>query len=180
MTDFPWFAAALLAALATAPVAAPPVPTPVAAPVPPTSAAVTLLRANTIVELETVDSVSSRASQPRDLFRLRVTRDVVVDGVVAIPAGSEAIGQVVHAARSAAGGKAGELIVAARSIRLPAGEVKLRSGFGAAGKQRTGAALATALAVGVFGMLVHGKELELPAGTPLSARVATDTLLPPS
>lgn len=186
-------AALIGAAVATAGVPAPvapgpaPSPAPVAAPVaapaaaaPVAAAPATTLRlpANTVVELETLDAVSSKTSKPKDFFRLRVAEDVRVDGRVLIPAGTEALGQVVHAAKSGGGGKAGELILAARAIKLPRGDVKLRSGFGAAGQQRTGAALATSIAVGVFGLFVHGKELLLPAGTPVSARVAEDTDLP--
>lgn len=186
----PHLTAALIgAAVATAGVPAPvaPGPAPVATPVaasaaeaPVAAAPATTLRlpANTVVELETLDAVSSKTSKPKDYFRLRVAEDVRVDGRVLIPAGTEALGQVVHAAKSGGGGKAGELILAARAIKLPRGEVKLRSGFGAAGQQRTGAALATSIAVGVFGLFVHGKDLMLPAGTPVSARVAEDTELP--
>lgn len=155
-----------------------PVTEPVAASAAEAPAATLRLPANTVVELETLDAVSSKTSKPKDFFRLRVAEDVRVDGRVLIPAGTEALGQVVHAAKSGGGGKAGELILAARAIKLPRGDVKLRSGFGAAGQQRTGAALATSIAVGVFGLFVHGKELLLPAGTPLSARVAEDTELP--
>jgi hypothetical protein len=167
--------AVLVGAAATT--AAVPVPVP-AAPAMPAVPATLRLPANTVVELETVDAVSSKTSKPKDFFRLRVAEDVRVDGRVLIPAGTEATGQVVHAAKSGAGGKAGELILAARAIKLPQGDVRLRSGFGAAGQQRTGAALATSIAVGVFGLFVHGKELMLPAGTPVSARVAEDTDLP--
>lgn len=163
-------APALKAPAATATLAAP-----AAAAVPASSLR---LPANTVVELKTLDEVSSKTSKPKDFFRLRVAEDVRVDGRVLIPAGTEAIGQVVHAAKSGAGGKAGELILAARAIKLPQGDVKLRSGFGAAGQQRTGAALATSIAVGVFGLFVHGKDLLLPAGTPVSARVAENTDLP--
>ena len=145
-----------------------------------TSVAPTALRlpANTVIELETLDTVNSRLNKPGDFFRLKVAQDVRVEGVVVIPAGTAATGQVVHAAKAGGGGKGGELILAARFLSLPQGEVKLRSGFGATGRARIGASLATAMAVGVFGMLVKGKDLELPAGTPLSARLAADTLFP--
>lgn len=133
--------------------------------------------ANTVVELEMVDSISSKTSKPGDLFRLKVALPVILNGVEVIPQGAPVVGQVVHAQKARGGGKAGELILAARHIELPQGQIKLRSGFGAAGKDRTGAALATSIAVGVFGMLVRGQELELPAGHPLSARVAADTPL---
>lgn len=155
-----------LALTASAPVAAP-------APAPPR------LPANTVVELETVDTIGSRLNKPGDFFKLRVAVDVRIGDVLVIPAGTPATGQVVHAAKAGAGGKGGELILAARFLRLPQGEVRLRSGFGATGRARVGASLATSVVVGVFGMLVKGKDLELPAGTPLSARLASDTEFPP-
>jgi hypothetical protein len=148
------------------------------APVSPMAAAATtgvVLPANTVVELEMVDAVSSRTSQHGDMFKLRVANDVKSGDRVLIPAGTPAVGQVVHAEKSHGGGKAGELILAARYIDMPQGQIKLHSSFGAAGQNRNGAAIATAIAFGMFGMLVKGKEVELPAGSPLSARIATDT-----
>lgn len=138
------------------------------------------LAANTTIELETVDHVSSKTSKTGDFFKLKVRADVLAaDGAVLIPAGTPAVGQVVHAARSGGGGKGGELILAARYVELPQGQVKLRSGFGAAGKARVGATLATSMVVGPFAMLIKGKDLEVPAATPLSARLANDTSFTP-
>lgn len=168
----PWLALREALFALTLGVSTPVVPVPAATP--------PHLPANTQIELETVDTVGSRLSKPGDFFKLRVAVDVRVDGVLVIPAGTPATGQVVHAAKASAGGKAGELILAARFLSLPQGEVRLRSGFGATGRARTGASLATAMVVGVFGLLVKGKDLELPAGTALSARLASDTPFPPS
>lgn len=138
------------------------------------------LAANAAIELETIDPVSSKTSKTGDFFKLKVRADVLAaDGGVLIPAGTPAVGQVVHAARSGGGGKGGELILAARFVELPQGQVKLRSGFGAAGKARVGATLATSVVVGPFAMLIKGKDLELPAATPLSARLAQDTSFAP-
>jgi hypothetical protein len=134
-----------------------------------------ILPANTVIELEMVDAVSSKTSQHGDLFKLRVAADVKSGTTVVIPAGTPAVGQVVHAEKSHGGGKAGELILAARYVDLPQGQIKLHSSFGAAGKDRSGASMATSIAFGVFGFFVKGKEIEIPAGSPLSARVAMDT-----
>ena len=139
-----------------------------------------VLPANTNVELEMVDAVSSKTSKHGDMFKLRVALPVKSGDTVLIPAGTPAVGQVVHAEKSHGGGKAGELILAARYIDMPQGQIKLHSSFGAAGRNRTGAALATSIAVGVFGMFVKGKEIEIPAGGPLSARLAEDTTIAPT
>lgn len=141
----------------------------------PVNAGDLVLPANSVVELEMVDTVSSVTSKRGDFFKLRVAVDVKSGGAIVIPAGTPVVGQVVHAASAGAGGKAGELILAARYIELPQGQLKLRGSFGLAGQGRVGAALATAFFGGPFGMMVRGKESVLPAGSALSARIANDT-----
>ena len=54
-------------------------------------------------------------------------KPVAVDGEVVIPAGAACVGEVVHAAKAGFGGKAGELILASRFVRLGDREIKLRS-----------------------------------------------------
>lgn len=154
-----------------------PVPTIEVAPV---TAAEFVLPANTVIELEMAETVSSMTSKPGDLFHLRVTTAVMSGSTVLIPAGTPAIGQVVHATRAGVGGKAGELILAARYLETSQGQIKLRSSFGAAGKSRVGAAVVTSVAIGVLGVLIKGKHVELPVGSPLSARLASDTAFPGS
>jgi hypothetical protein len=136
------------------------------------------LAANSRIELEVVDGVSSRTATRGMEFRLRVTAPVVVDGAIVVPAGALAVGQVVHAQHKGIGGKPGELIVAARRIDLPSGPLMLHSSLGASGAGRQGAAVATTIAFGVLGLLVTGKDTELPAGTAVSARTAQDYPLP--
>lgn len=136
-----------------------------------------VLPANTVVELEMVDTISSKTSKPGDFFKLKTALPVQRDGIEIIPAGTPVVGQVVHAQAARGGGKAGELIVAARYIELPQGQIKLRSGFGATGQDKTNDALVAAVLFGVIGMLVRGKDLELPAGHALSARLSADSTI---
>lgn len=165
------FAPAL--AVAAAPGLAPSLP-PEAAMSTPTTRGL-LLPANTVVELEMVDAVSSETSKPGDFFKMRVAAAIVAEGSTLVPAGTIAVGQVVHAQRSRGGGKGGELILAARYLELPQGHVKLRSTFGAAGANRVGASLALSIAIGPLAMVVKGKRMEMPVGAPLSARIFADT-----
>lgn len=163
---------------AQAQTAAPPVPA--ASPTPAPAEATTpgiavMLPANTVVELEMVDSISSKTSKSGDFFRLKTALPVQRDGIEIIPAGTPVVGQVVHAQAASGGGKAGELIVAARYIELPQGQIKLRSGFGATGQDKTNDAVVAAILVGVFSMMIKGKDLELPAGHALSARLSADS-----
>lgn len=134
-----------------------------------------VLPANTVVELEMVDTISSKTSKSGDFFKLKTALPVQRDGIDIIPAGTPVVGQVVHAQAARGGGKAGELIVAARYIELPQGQIKLRSGFGATGQDKTNDAVVAAVLIGVFSMMIKGKDLELPAGHALSARLSADS-----
>src|SRR5688572_33212892 len=68
----------------------------------------------TPVAVRLEEPISSNKNKPGDRFRITVAEDVRVGDALVIPAGSMGEGEVVHAARSGAGGKAGELILAAR------------------------------------------------------------------
>lgn len=137
-----------------------------------------LIPAGTVVQLELVDTVGSAIHRSGDHFSLRVTEPVMAGERVLLPAGTPVVGEVLHAAKSGFGGKPGELLLAARYIDSASGRIRLRSSFGAAGKDQAGLAAGVTIAVGVIGFVVRGKEYELPAGTGLSARIAEDTLLP--
>src|SRR5262245_52634692 len=68
------------------------------APAPSTQApaATVLLRANTLVPLRMLDTVSSATGQIGDRFRLVVTDDIFVDDTLVVPAGSAVEGEVIH------------------------------------------------------------------------------------
>src|SRR6185295_10249673 len=100
--------------------------------------------------------VSSATAKPGDHFPFHVTEAVVQDGVVLIPAGAVGEGEVVHAAKSKGGGRAGELVLAARFVTVGDQQVRLRSFAAGGGKDRSNAALGVAVAVGLWGMLVRG------------------------
>ncbi len=108
--------------------------------------------------LITVDEeITSNRHKSGDRFRIVIAEDVRVGNAVVIPAGSVGEGEVVHAAKSGAGGKAGELILAARVVRVGDIEIRLRSMvIGGTGRDRAQTSLNVSIAAGVFGMLVRG------------------------
>jgi len=136
------------------------------------------LPALTQVSLVMDAEISSATAKPGDRFRFHVTEDVVQGDAILIPAGSAGEGEVVHAAKSKGGGRAGELVLAARFVTVDGRQVPLRSFAAGSGKDRSNAALGVAVAVGLWGMLVRGSELVMPAGTPVSAKIAEDVQLP--
>jgi hypothetical protein len=139
-----------------------------------------VLPANATVELEITEAISSKARKRGERFALRLRAPVVIDGMVALPAGIPGVGEIIHADRARGGGKPGELLLAARYLEYAGMRIPLR-GFrvGANGKDHSKAALATAVALGPFAQFIHGGEVEIPAATTAQARLAADIVLPP-
>jgi hypothetical protein len=122
--------------------------------------------------------LSSKKSKPGERFPIVVAEDVRVDGHVVIPAGSAGEGEVVHAARSSVGGKAGELILAARYVKVGEVDVPLRSMvLGGAGKDRSNESLAASFVYGV-GFFVVGGAVIVPRESLASAKTAVEIELP--
>jgi hypothetical protein len=135
-----------------------------------------LVPANTEVHLRLVEPVASNTHKHGDRFPLEVVEPVLVDGTPVIPIGARGEGEVVHAAKGGFGGKAGELILVSRWVRIGDQPVKLRSFSAGSGKDRVN--LALGLSFAVIGIFVTGKDLSLPAGTDVFAKVAADSPLP--
>ena len=118
-----------------------------------------------IVRIE--DEISSKTNKSGDRFKITVAEDVRVGDAVVIPAGSIGEGEVIHAAKSGAGGKAGELIVVARFVRVGDNEIRLRSfALGVAGKDKTVDSLAASIVVGPFAMFSVGRRGHRPPRDP--------------
>lgn len=157
----------------TASAAQPTVPPPTALSPPP--AGFVRIPANTIVDFEIVDPLSSKTSVADQMFAIRLVDPVAIDGATLLPAGTMGQGQIVHAAKARALGKAGELILAARYFSCGEARIALR-GFhlGHSGKNKAtelNAAIAVIGAVAAPLMFVSGGESLVPAGTRATARL---------
>lgn len=159
-----------VAAVTSAPLTAAPAPVP---------EGFVRIPATTPVVFDIVAPLSSKTSQIKEMFPIVLAVPIVVDGAELVPAGTPGEGQVVHAARSGWGGKAGELIIAARYLELNGVRIPLRKfSFGATGENRFGTAFAASVAVPVAGFFINGGEKTIQPGTRASAIVATDTDVP--
>jgi hypothetical protein len=130
-----------------------------------------------VVRME--EEISSKKHKPGDRFRISIAEDVRVGSAVVIPAGSAGEGEVIHAAKPGAGGKGGELILAARYVRVADIEVRLRSfALGVTGKDHSDGALASSFVVGPLAMFVRGGAVIVPRDALGSARTALELRLP--
>lgn len=129
----------------------------------------------TPVEVELLDPVGSATSQSGDTFRIRLASPIIIDGVEAVPAGAEGMGEVVHAKKRGGSGAGGELILAARYVMVGDRELRLRSTeLTAKGLDKTETAMAVGMTVGVFGLMVKGRDVEVRAGRIADAKTAKD------
>lgn len=153
------------------------------------SAACCTVAAMTMVEIEFAETVSSKTSHIGDHFRIRLAEPLIVDGHIVAPAGTAGVGEVVHAAKARAMGKAGELILAARYLELNGQHIPLRTlRYG----RSQGKDPSTAIGVGnmvaaavmpiasVAAFFISGGEVNIPAGTRANAKVAAESHVPPA
>ena len=131
--------------------------------------------AGTAIDLEIMDTLNSSRHKRGDRFALRVAEPLVADGTEIIPAGAAVAGEVVHAAAARGGGKPGELLIAARHVDAGGRTWPLRGlKLGVSGQDNAALALAVSFAAGPFAMFIRGREIEIPAGTRVHAKLASD------
>ncbi|TCS18089.1 hypothetical protein [Caulobacter sp. BK020] len=155
-----------------------PPPAVAASPVPETTLR---LPAGAQVEVELVDTLSSRVNKLGDRFALRLAQPISSRGVDVVAAGATGQGEVIDAARAGMGGRQGKLIISARYLDLNGRRVRIRGmTFMASGKSRVDLATGVLLApyVGVAAAFIQGGEIEIPAGARATVRLAEDVELP--
>ena len=135
------------------------------------------LPADTEIHLRLLETVASNTHKRGDRFKLDVAEMVTVGDSLIIPAGSPAEGEVVHAAKPGMAGRAGELILAVRFLRAGDQRVKLRSFTAGTGENRLNLATGLSMSLGIPGLFVVGKNIVVPAGTDVFAKVAAATPL---
>jgi hypothetical protein len=140
----------------------------------PAAPAQLVLEARTPVPLLTLTELNSKANRQGDRFELEVRDDVTVGGMIAIPKGSRAFGEIAHHNPKGPYGRSGGLelrllnvVVDGRIIRLD-GDERLK------GSNAVGAAVITGAAWGAIGGFISGRNAVLPAGTELIGFVHRD------
>lgn len=171
--------ATVAAPAAAASTAAPAAATPAATT--PAAAPCCLIASGTMVEIAIDEPIDSKTAVIGQHFPIHLTTPLQLsDGNFVIAAGTQGVGEVIHAAKAHMGGKAGELILSARYLEVGGVQVPLR-GFhiGGQGKDNTSLVSAATLSFGLAGMLISGGEKRVPVGSIATAKIAVDTTLPP-
>ena len=135
------------------------------------------IKGGTIVPLESTATVKAADVNVGQTVDFKVSRDVVVDGVVAIPRGTIAKGTVYEAKRSTAFGTKGRLGIKARSLTLPSGaNISFASSdIYIQGQNRT----ALSVVIFCFTLLPFpcGSKAVMPLGYEFDATVASNTTI---
>lgn len=98
--------------------------------------------------------------------------------IVVIPKGAHAVATVSAAKKAGMMGKPGELNVQLQYLIVGNNHIHFRGTKGKEGDSKTGATVALTVIFGPIGLIKHGKNVDIPAGTPLKAYVDQD--IPPA
>ncbi|WP_202845377.1 hypothetical protein [Luteimonas saliphila] len=131
------------------------------------------IEAGHAIDLEIAQPLNSWEFKRGDAFRLTVAAPVVVNGHELIPVGTPVAGEIVHADAARGGGAPGELLIAARSLEIDGRNLRLRGlKLGGAGQDNSQLAIGVSMGAGPFAMFIRGREIEIPQGTRVHARLA--------
>jgi len=166
-------------AAAVAPATATPA-TPSATATAPTADGKYILHDGDDVPLKFDQDLSSKTAQEGDPVNFVLDGDLKVGDVVVAKSGSKAVGEVTAAHKAGMMGKAGELSVRIDYLRVGPTKVHLRGSKGKEGNSATTSTVVLTVLFGPIGLIKHGHDIDIKAGSPLKVFVSDDTPLPPA
>ncbi len=124
----------------------------------------------TEIKVASVEDISGQKVVEGDSLTFKVTEDVKINGITVIAKDSAVKGTVSSAKKKGMMGRSGELSIRIESVNSVDGQkVKLRASKSGEGGNNTGSTVALTVLFGPIGLLRHGKEAKIKAGTVLSA-----------
>ena len=136
---------------------------------------VVVLKAGTVIPLETINVIKSDNATVGRTIDLRVTRAVEVNGQTVIPAGAIAKGQITRSQKAKGLGKAGFLEIQIKSVTAVDGqEVYLAGGnVSEEGDDKATLAIVLGIFVCILFLFMKGKNAEIPPGFSFDSNVAS-------
>ena len=144
----------------------------------PAATAKVVLKEGSEVKLKFADDLSSKTATEGDPVNLILDEDIKVGDIVVAKAGCKAVGTITNAKKAGMMGRAGELNLRLEHLKVGDDRVKLRGTKGKQGQGKEGTAVALTVLFGPIGLIKHGKNVEVKAGSPLTAYVDDDVALP--
>jgi hypothetical protein len=136
-----------------------------------------LVREGTVVLLKSAAALNSKTAVEGDSVEFFLDEDLKVGDSIVIPKGAHAVATVSDAKKAGMLGRPGELSIHIDYVAIGSNHVRLRGNKGREGDSRTGSAVALTVLFGPVGLIKHGKNVEIPAGTAITAYVDQDVWL---
>ena len=135
-----------------------------------------VLPGNTAIALRLESSLSSRETRRGDAVRLRVARDVILDGHIVVPRGTSAVGEIISRGNSGGFGKGGKIEIEARSLTLNGQSVALSGSMLERGSgAKAGKLILFGVLSGAMGLAqVRGDDAIIGTETTMSATTRED------
>jgi hypothetical protein len=139
-----------------------------------------LLKEGDQVALKFANDLTSKTAVGGDPVEFVLDDDLKVGAVIVVPKDAHAVATVSNAKKAGMLGKPGELNVQLQYLVAGDNRIRIRGTKGREGESKTGATVALTVLFGPIGLIKHGRNVDIPAGTPLMAYVDQDTWLPPA
>lgn len=139
-----------------------------------------IIPALTPVDLRVEENLMSNTAKIGQEFDIVLASPIFLPNGLAIPAGTPGRGWVIHASKSALGGKPGELLLGARYLKVGDFQIPLRSmKIGRPeGKDNTGLSMGLSMTIGLAGVFVSGGKAKVDSGMHAYAKTAVDAPVP--
>lgn len=136
-----------------------------------------MVKAGTLVPLQIVNPTKAADVAVGEKVAFKVSRDINVDGVTAVPFGTIVNGKVYEAKKSSWWGTKGRLGIMISELYAPNGEmIPLSNGnIYVTGKNRTALSAVLFCFVTIPACFICGSRAEIPAGYEVHANVASNT-----
>jgi hypothetical protein len=138
-----------------------------------------VVRDGTDVKLKFIEALSSKTAHPGDSVTLELAEDLLVNDIIVVRQGAKATGEITVAKKSGMMGRGGDLALQLQYLKAGDNKIKLRGTKGNEGDSKVGTAIVLTVLIGIFGLMKHGKNAEIPAGTLITAYVSDDIALLP-
>jgi hypothetical protein len=138
-----------------------------------------LLKEGDVVALKFAADLKSKTAHEGDPVEFLLDDDLKVGNSIIVPKGAHAVATVADAKKAGMTGRPGELSVQMQYLVSGTNHVRIRGTKGREGDSKTGATVVSTVLFGPIGLIKYGKNVDIPAGTALTAYVDQDIWLAP-
>ena len=137
----------------------------------------TILPEGLTIALETRQDLSSKSAKEGDPVDLTVAKAVTIGGVTVIPAGTPVTGEVVSVRDNGLLGRSGKLDIRVTTVKAGQQDVPVRGQRNVVGRSGKLGSMGAGILFLPLAILVRGKDVKLPAGTPFEVYVDKEVVI---